>query len=273
LNAAIGRTAAAAGSVVVLEPKTGALLAVANYPTFNPNEPVHSPGETENRRNYAISSSFEPGSTFKLITLGAALEEKLTRPDEVVDCQMGSIIVAGHRIRDHKPFGRLTVEQILVNSSDVGAIKMGMRLGDDRMYQYMRRFGLGQPTGIELPGEARGLTKPPSRWSKISIGAISMGQEVGVTAVQLVQVVGAIANGGVLVPPHLIEATYENGGKRVPVQHPPSRRVISAETAVELKHMMEMVVLNGTAKLARLQGYNAGGKTGTAQKVDPRTGA
>ena len=273
LNAAIGRTGAAAGSVVVLNPKTGALLGIANYPTFNPNVPVHSPSEAENRRNYAISSAFEPGSTFKLITLAGALEEKLARPDEVVDCQMGSIIVAGHRIRDHKPFGRLTVEQILVNSSDVGAIKMGMRLGDERMYQYMRRFGLGQPTGIELPGEARGLTKPPAKWSKISIGAISMGQEVGITALQLVQAVGTIANGGVLVPPHLVEATYENGGKPVLVQHPPSRRVISPETAVELKHMMELVVLDGTGKLARLEGYTAGGKTGTAQKVDPRTGA
>jgi cell division protein FtsI (penicillin-binding protein 3) len=273
LNAAIERTAAAAGSIVVLEPSTGALLAIANYPTFNPNQPVRSPADVEKRRNFAVSSSFEPGSTFKLVTLSAALEEKVARPTEVVDCQMGSIVVAGHRIRDHKPFGNLTVEQILVNSSDVGAIKMGLRLGDNRMYEYMRRFGFGQPTGIELPGEARGLTKPPKQWSKISIGAISMGQEVGVTAIQLVQAVGAIANGGVLAPPHIIEATFEDGKPPVKMQHPPARRVISQETAAEMRHMMEMVVLQGTGKLARLEGYTAGGKTGTAQKIDPRTGA
>ncbi|MBI3664883.1 MAG: transpeptidase family protein, partial [Acidobacteria bacterium] len=194
-------------------------------------------------------------------------------PDEVLDCQMGSIVVAGHRIRDHKPFGRLTVQQVLANSSDVCTIKLGMRLGDQRMYQYIRRFGFGRPTGVELPGEAMGLTKPAEDWSKISIGAISMGQEIGITAIQLVQAVAAIANGGTLVRPRLIEATMEAGEKPVPVSRPPGTRIISPETAVEMKRMMEMVVLNGTGKLARLEGYTAGGKTGTAQKIDPHTRA
>ena len=199
LHRAISKTGAAAASILILEPSTGAVLAMASYPTFNPNEPVRSKNEKElakeleKRRNYAISSSFEPGSTFKLVTISAALEERVARPDEVLDCQMGSILVAGHRIRDHKPFGRLTVEQILANSSDVGTIKLGMRLGERRMYQYIRKFGFGRPTGLELPGEAQGLTKPAERWSKISIGAISMGQEIGITGIQLVQAVATIA--------------------------------------------------------------------------------
>ncbi len=273
LGEAVGRTGAAAGSIVMLEPATGAVLAVANYPTFNPNQPVRSPREMEKRRNYAIASAYEPGSTFKLVTIAAALEEKVARPEEVIDCQMGSIVVAGHRIRDHKPFGRLTVEQVLVNSSDVGTIKLGMRVGERRLYQYIRRFGFGRPTGVELPGEAMGLTKPAEQWSKISIGAISMGQEVGVTAMQMAQAVGALANGGTLVPPRVLEATFETGSKPVPVPRSTGRQVLSPETAIEMKRMMEMVVLNGTGKLARLEGYTAGGKTGTAQKIDPRTGA
>jgi cell division protein FtsI (penicillin-binding protein 3) len=271
LNEAIGRTSAKAGSIVVLDPNTGDLLAIANYPSFNPNQAVRSAAEMERRRNFAISSAFEPGSTFKLITIAGALEEKVTRPDEVLDCQMGSIVIAGHRIRDHKAYGLLTVQQVLANSSDVCTIKLGMRLGEHRMYQYIRRFGFGRPTGVELPGEAMGLTRPAEQWSKISIGAISMGQEVGITAVQLVQAVGAIANGGTVLQPHIIDSTFETGGKRVPVARPPGRRVISPETAIEMKRMMEMVVLNGTGKAARMEGYTCGGKTGTAQKIDPRT--
>jgi cell division protein FtsI (penicillin-binding protein 3) len=273
LNEAASRTGAAAGAILVLDPNNGDVLAIANYPSFNPNEPVRSPEEIERRRNFAISSDFEPGSTFKLVTIAGALEEGVTRPDEVLDCQMGSIVVAGHRIRDHRPFGHLTVEQVLAHSSDVCTIKLGMRLGDRRLYQYIRRFGFGRPTGVELPGEAMGLTKPAEQWSKISIGAISMGQEVGVTGIQLVQMVGAIANGGTLYHPHIIDSTFENGGKRIPVAHAPGVRVISPETAVKMKRMMEMVVLEGTGKAARLEGYTAGGKTGTAQKIDPNTHA
>lgn len=278
LGQAIARTGAIAGSIVVLEPSTGGVLAIANHPTFNPNQLVRAKTkeelaqELEKRRNYAISSMYEPGSTFKIITVAAALEEKVTRPDEVVDCQLGSIYVAGHRIRDHKAFGSLTVEQVLTHSSDVGAIKLGMRLGDRRMYQWIRRFGFGKPTGLDLPGEAAGLTKPAERWSKISIGAISMGQEIGVTGMQLVQAVGVIANNGMLAPPRVLEATFEPGGKPVPVPRPTARRVLSAETAIQMKRMLEQVVLSGTGKLARLEGYTAGGKTGTAQKLDPRTG-
>ena len=165
------------------------------------------------RGSKKIGHQYAPGSTFKLITIAAALEEGLTRADEVLDCQMGAIYIAGHRIRDHKPFGLLTVEQVLAKSSDVGTIKLGMRLGDARFYQWIRRFGFGRPTGLDLPGEAAGLTKPAERWSKISVGAISMGQEIGVTGIQLVQAVGAIANGGLLMRPWLVRRIVaEHGG-------------------------------------------------------------
>ena len=272
LSLAIQQTGALAGSIVVLEPGTGALLAVANHPTFNPNEPVRSPGDLEARRNFAVHSSFEPGSTFKLVTIAGALEEKLTQPRERLDCQWGAIRVGGRRIRDHKPFGVLTVEEILAHSSDVGAIKLGMRLGNQRLSEYMQRFGFGRPTGVELHGEARGLTKPAARWSRVSIGAISMGQEVGVTALQLAQAVGVIANNGLLVPPRVVEAVFRTGEKPVAVPRRAGRQVVSPETAIQVRKMMEVAILSGTGKLARLEGYTAGGKTGTAQKIDPRTG-
>ena len=163
--------------------------------------------------------------------------------------------------------------QVLANSSDVGAIKLGMRLGDRRMYQYLRRFGFGRPTGIELPGEAQGLTKPAEQWSGVSIGAISMGQEVGVTALQMARAVAAIANEGVMAEPRVIQAAHETGKEPAKAAPRPGRRVLSAETAIVVKRMMERVVLEGTGKLARLEGYTAGGKTGTAQKIDPRTRA
>ena len=177
LEAAMKETHAAAGTVIVQNPHTGEVLALANRPTFNPN---WSRGmEPEQLKNRAVSDVYEPGSTFKIVTLSAALDQKLTNPDELVDCQMGSIVVGGRRIRDHKPFGVLKVSDVLARSSDVGAIKIGLRLGEERLDHYIRAYGFGSQTGIELPGETRGLAKPVSRWSKVSIGAISMGQEIG----------------------------------------------------------------------------------------------
>src|SRR5207245_5115188 len=163
--------------------------------------------KTEALKNRAVSDVYEPGSTFKLVTISAALEEKLTRPDEVFDCQMGSIVINGMRIRDSKPHGLLSVAGILAESSDVGAIEIALRLGEDRFYKYIRAFGFGQQTGIELPGETRGLTKPVSRWSKVSIGAISMGQEIGISPLQLAGMVSTIANDGVWVAPRIVAAT------------------------------------------------------------------
>src|SRR5215813_1786385 len=197
LDEAIKNTHAEAGTVVVQNPHTGEILALANWPTFNPNIPKEITSKT--LINHAVSDVYEPGSTFKIVTIAAALEEKLTHPNEVFDCQMGSIVVNGRRIHDWKPYGMLSVSDILARSSDVGAIKIALRLGDDRLYKYIRGFGFGQRTGVELPGETRGLAKPVSSWSKVSIGAISMGQEIGVSPLQLQTMTNTIANDGMLV--------------------------------------------------------------------------
>ena len=272
LDAAMQKTHAESGSVMVENPHTGEILALANRPTFDPNSHEIAPKKLI---NHAVSDVYEPGSTFKLVTIAAALEEKLTRPDEVFDCQMGSIVFNGMRIRDSRPHGLLPVSDILAESSDVGSIKIGMRLGDDRFYQYIRAFGFGQPTGIELPHETWGLSKPPSRWSKVSIAAISTGQEIGITPLQLVGLISTMANDGVRVAPRIVAATTEpQSAPQTIAFHPlEQRRVISAFTAAEMRQMMQGVVLHGTGTKAVLEGYSSAGKTGTAQKVDPNTHA
>jgi cell division protein FtsI (penicillin-binding protein 3) len=272
LEQAIHDTQAIAGTVIVENPHTGEILALANRPTFNPNlRKQITPAALTNR---AVSYVYEPGSTFKLVTISAALEEKLTNPDEVFDCQMGSIVYNGMRIRDSKPHGLLPVWGVLAESSDVGAIKIALRLGEDRFYKYIRAYGFGQQTGIELPGETRGLTKPVSRWSRVSIAAISMGQEIGISPLQLAGLVSTFANDGVWVAPRIVAGKVEPQGTPQTVAFHPgaSRRVISSYTAAEMRAMMQKVVLEGTGRKAILEGYTSAGKTGTAQKVDPATG-
>jgi cell division protein FtsI (penicillin-binding protein 3) len=268
LARAIDDTHAEAGTVIVQNPHTGEVLALANWPTFNPN--IFNKVSPQALKNRSVSDIYEPGSTFKLVTLAAALEEKITNPDEVVDCQMGSIVLNGLRIHDHHPYAGLTVTQILEHSSDVGAIKIALRLGEERFDRYIRAFGFGAQTRIELPGETRGITKPVSRWSKVSIGAISMGQEIGVSPVQLAALVSTIANDGLYVAPRIVAGTTApRSTPQLIAFHPPmGRRVISPLTAAEMKHMMEGVVLRGTGKKAILDGYSSAGKTGTAQKID-----
>jgi len=271
LEVAMQQTHAESGTIVVENPKTGEVLALANRPTFNPN--LAREITPRKLKDHAVSDVYEPGSTFKLVTIAAALEEKLTRPDEVFDCQMGSIVFNGMRIRDSKPHGLLPVSGILAESSDVGSIKIALRLGEQRFDKYIRSFGFGQQTGIELPGETRGLAKPLNRWSKVSIAAISMGQEIGVTPLQLTAMVSTIANDGVWVAPRIIAGTTEPQGTPQMVAFHPGvqRRVISPLTAAQMKQMMQGVVLHGTGKKAILEGYSSAGKTGTAQKVDPAT--
>jgi len=273
LETAMRETHAESGTVVVENPKTGEILALANRPTFNPN--LARDITPQKLKDHAVSDVYEPGSTFKVVTIAAALEEKLTHPSEVFDCQMGSIVINGMRIRDSKPHGLLTVAGILAESSDVGAIKIALRLGEERFYKYIRAFGFGQHTGIELPGETRGLSKPLNRWSKVSIGAISMGQEIGVTPLQLVGMISTIANDGIWVAPRIVAGTTEPRGTPQMVAFHPGvqRRVISPMTAAQMKQMMQGVVLHGTGKKAILEGYSSAGKTGTAQKVDPSTHA
>jgi len=273
LAVAIAKTRAIAGTVIVMNPNTGEILAMANWPKFNPNAANEAPADW--RMNRAVSALYEPGSTFKLITLAAAFDQGITRPEEVFDCENGAVYVAGHRIRDHKPFGLLTVSNILAQSSDVGAIKIALRLGAPKFYDYIRAFGFGQLTGVDLPGESKGLLRGLENWSAISIGSLSMGQEVGVTPIQLATAVSAIANGGMLVRPHVVaelrrgDASLPAEGVLVPAQ---PRRVLRPETAATLRRIMEGVILNGTGSLAHLDGWTAAGKTGSAQKIDPATG-
>jgi cell division protein FtsI (penicillin-binding protein 3) len=272
LEQAIHDTQAIAGTVIVENPHTGEILALANRPTFNPNlRKQITPGALTNR---AVSYVYEPGSTFKLVTISAALEEKVTNPNEIFDCQMGSIVYNGMRIRDSKPHGLLPVWGVLAESSDVGSIKIALRLGEDRLYKYIRAYGFGQQTGIELPGETRGLTKPVSRWSKVSIAAISMGQEIGISPLQLAGLVSTFANDGIWIAPRIVAGRVEpQSAPQTVVFHPAnSRRVISSYTAAEMRSMMQKVVLEGTGRKAIMEGYSSAGKTGTAQKVDPATG-
>jgi cell division protein FtsI (penicillin-binding protein 3) len=272
LQQAMDETHAESGTVIVQNPHSGEILALANRPTFNPN--LLKGADPRALKNRAVSDIYEPGSTFKIVTLAAALEERVARPDELIDCQMGSIVVNGLKIHDHKAYGDLTVTQILEHSSDVGAIKLALRLGEERFDRYIRAFGFGAQTGVELPGETRGITKPVSRWSKVSIGAISMGQEIGVSPLQLVSMVSTIANDGVFIPPRIIAGTTPpRSTPQLIAFHPAlGRRVISPMTAAQMKNMMEGVVLRGTGKKAILDGYTSAGKTGTSQKVDAATG-
>jgi len=273
LSAAIERTHAPAGTVIVQDPNSGAILALANWPKFNPNAAVDVPPEA--RMDRAVSAIYEPGSTFKLVTLAAAMDQNLIRSGDVFDCGNGAVVVAGHTIHDHKKYGMLTVSEILANSSDVGAIKIALRLGSPKFYEYIKGFGFGSFTGIDLPGESRGKLRRYEHWGSYSIGSISMGQEVGVTPLQMISAVSVIANGGLLYKPHAVQEMRR--GDEILVLDGPSasaepRRVIRPETAAAMRRMMEGVILQGTGKKARLDGWTAAGKTGTAQKIDPATG-
>jgi len=271
LDAAMEDTHGVSGTVIVENPQTGEILALANRPTFDPNRAREI--TPEKLKDHAVSDVYEPGSTFKIVTISAALDENLTRPEEKFDCQMGSIVVFGRRIHDWHPFGVMPVSDILAHSSDVGTIKIALRVGDERMYKYIRAFGFGQQTGIELPGETRGLAKPLNRWSKVSIGAIAMGQEIGVSPVQLAAMVSSIANDGVMVGSHIVAATTEphRTPQMIAFHATQQRRAISTTTAALMRQMMQGVVLRGTGKKAILEGYSSAGKTGTAQKIDPAT--
>ena len=273
LAAAIDETHSIAGSVVVEDPNSGEVLAIANWPTFDSNTP--SQFSDEDRMNRAVASAYEPGSTFKVITLASAFENGDAKPTDVIDCQMGSIQLAGRVIHDWHPFGALTVAQILAHSSDVGSIKVALRVGAPNLYQTARHFGIGQLTGIDLPGENRGLFRRVEDWSANSIGSIAIGQEVSVTPVQVATFVSAIANGGLFYRPHTIKqigaGPHANLQSASATDNAP-HRVVDAGVAATLRQLMEGVVLEGTGTPARLNGYSDAGKSGTAQKIDPATG-
>lgn len=249
------------GSMVVMDPKTGDILAMASYPTFDPNLPLAPNEDLSVRTNLAITTPFEPGSVFKVITVSAALETTTLRPDTMINCGNGSITIFGRTIHDHKAYPELSMEDVLVHSSNIGAIRIGMTIGAPKLYEYLRRFRLGQRTGIPLPGESPGLVHPLKKWQPTSIGSIPMGHEIMVTTLQLAQVCSIIANNGFYVRPRLRLDTPI--AEAIPVLKP--------ETAITMRQMMEAVVLRGTGTKARLEAYTVGGKTGTAQIVDLRT--
>ncbi|HJR09390.1 MAG TPA: penicillin-binding protein [Pyrinomonadaceae bacterium] len=271
LLAAVAQSRAKSGTVLVLEPHTGEILALANAPTFDPNTATKIAADV--RTNQALQNIYEPGSTFKIVAYSAALEEKLVRPDDPIDCQMGSITLFGRTIHDTHAYGTLTITEALAKSSNVAAIKLGMRLGKERMYDYMMRYGFSQKTGIELKGETRGVVRKPEKWHPSSMGSVAMGQEVGVTPIQMAAAFATIANDGLRVAPHLVKEVQDANGQVLQRTQPESHRVVSTETARTLRPMLESVTLNGTAKAAQLDGYTAAGKTGTAQKIDPVTRA
>jgi cell division protein FtsI/penicillin-binding protein 2 len=266
---AVRSTHARGGQIVVLRPATGEILALANYPTFDPNKVS---GSTEiQRRNRAVEIAFEPGSIFKLVTYAAAIEERLIGPNTMIDCGGGQIRIADRIVHDH-PYGMLTAAQALAKSSNVAAIKLGMRLGNERLASYIERFGFGRRTGIELPAESRGLFQPASEWGPTTIGSIPMGHEIGVTAVQAAAAYACIANGGEWVKPHLVNRVTSTSGDVLDEHQTEKHQVVSEATAATLKVMLEGVVVHGTGKAARMGGYSAAGKTGTAQKIDEATG-
>ncbi len=265
LAAGVEATKAIRGVAIVLESETGRVLALASYPDFNCN--TYNEYDVSYFRNHAVSDLFEPGSTFKVVVATAALDAGLTRPDEVIDCQMGKLVLAKHVFHDHKPLGLLTFNQVLEHSSNIGAAKLGLRLGEQRLYEALRRFGFGSKTQVDLPGEIIGLVRDVRSWSALSVAAISFGQEVGVTSMQMAVAINAIANGGERVRPSVVDRIIGPKGDLVTVRTPEKTRIMSPSTAAAVRNAFEGVVLRGTGRRAALQGYRAAGKTGTAQKI------
>lgn len=270
LEAAARAEGCSSGSVVVMNPHTGELLAVATYPGFDPNVPPRDPDEARIRfHNYAVSVPFEPGSVFKVVTLTAALETTDLRPETIVNCGNGRIALYGRVVHDHHPYSALSVADVLAKSSNIGAIQIGLKVGERRLYEYVRKFGFGQRTGLPLPAESPGRVRPLERWQKTSLPSVAMGHELSATTIQLARAVSVIANGGLLVKPRIVLWRQRPDGviEREPAEKPV--RVLKPETAFLMRRLMEGVVLHGTGRAARLDGYSAAGKTGTAQIYDP----
>jgi cell division protein FtsI (penicillin-binding protein 3) len=259
-------------TAIIMRPQTGEVLAMASRPTFDPNRPGNAIPEQE--KNRSVVDMIEPGSTFKIVTTSAVLEEKLVSPDTTVYCENGHFQYAGRVLRDAHPMGVLTVHQVLMKSSNIGVAKLALQLGEAKLYEYIRRYGFGQKTGIALSGEISGLVNPPHRWSKLDITRIPMGQSVAVTPLQMISAMSSIANGGKLMKPMIVSEITDETGRKIATFAPETvRQVISAETARKITSALKDVVSKqGTAQKAAVPGFRVAGKTGTAQKVDPRGG-
>jgi cell division protein FtsI (penicillin-binding protein 3) len=265
LKAGVLAKHARSGSAIVMNPYTGEILAMANYPTYDPNESPKRGDDVISRWDLAASVPFEPGSMFKVITLTAALETTNLTPDSMIPTGNGILVLPGRVIHEsHGGYGTISMADVLAKSSNIGAIMIGMKVGRENMYEYARRFGFGQRSGLPLPAESPGILRPVSRWGTTSLASISMGQEVSVTSIQIARAACVIANGGLLVKPRLV---IKEGDKTAPIE--PPVRIIKPETAILMRQMMEGVVLRGTGRIhARLNGYTSAGKTGTAQIYD-----
>jgi cell division protein FtsI (penicillin-binding protein 3) len=264
LRAGVEENRAAGGTALIMEPESGEILALANWPTFNPN--TFARADERARRNRAIQDLYEPGSTFKVVTASAAFEEDVIAAADPIDCSPGHIRFGSRIIHDVHTYGVLPFTDVIVKSSNVGAIKVGMRLGAERLGRYISRFGFGQPLSPDFRGENPGIVWNPARLDASALASVSMGYQVGVTPLQMAAAVSAVANGGTLYEPRVVRASIKEG-RRVPVQRKTLRRTISATTAAELTAIMEAVVDRGTAKAAQIEGYTIAGKTGTAAKI------
>lgn len=257
-------------SMVVMDPRTGDILALANMPNYDLND-LNNRSE-DSIRNRAINDFFEPGSVFKIVAASAILEEKALGLDDKIDCERGEWKIGRRILHDHTPHGIMTFREVIEKSSNIGTVKAALRLGQEKMYKYMQLFGFYDKTGIDLPGEVGGMNRPLGKWSKVSMYAIPMGHEVSATAMQLVCAIGVIADNGYIVKPRIVKQITDNQGsviKDFPVQVP--RRVISTDTVLKMRSVLKGVVDSGTGKKARLEDETAGGKTGTAQKVEQGT--
>jgi cell division protein FtsI (penicillin-binding protein 3) len=270
LTAQVEATQARGGMAVVVDPSTGAVLAMATAPAFNPND--FSKFQPKEWRNKIITDHYEPGSTFKLIVAAAALESGVVSEKDLIFCENGTINVKGITIRDHKEFGWLSFADIIARSSNVGAIKAAQRVGAERLYRYAKAFGVGSTTGIGIPGEQPGLLRPPEEWSGISLASLAIGQEVAATPLQMLMAYAAVANDGKLMRPHVVEAMLKDDLVRWRTRHQVVRQVVKPQTARRLKKLLLRAVEQGTGTSASIKGYSVAGKTGTAQKFNPEGG-
>jgi cell division protein FtsI/penicillin-binding protein 2 len=263
LDRAMVETGARAASAILLDPSTGEVLALANRPSADLSH--YGRATDEQRKNRALVNYFEPGSTFKIVTMAAVLERGRVRMDERFDCENGLLTIGRRRIRDTRPHALLTPPEILAKSSNIGMVKVVQRLEARELFDTIERFGFGRRTGIELPGESEGLLHTVSRWSGLSQSSLSFGQEVGVTALQLVTAMSTIANDGVQIRPRVVLATRDAEGRHLPLERPAPRRVIPVSVAHELRDMLELVIASGTGRRAAVPSYRLAGKSGTAQ--------
>lgn len=268
LRKACRRHNAKAGVAIVMSPSGGDILALAIEPSYDLNE--FNKTDSDVRRNRAVCDVYEPGSVFKVVTASACLDGKAVTLEDNFFCENGAWYVVGHTLHDHRGHGDLTFKDVIVKSSNIGTVKAAMRLGERALYRYIKAYGFGSLTGIDMPGEINGIIHPLNLWSKYSITAIPMGQEVAVTPIQLASCISAIANGGLLIKPRLVSKIIDSKGETIKEFEPIiKRRVISEETSRKLKQILQGVVGRGTGKRAKLEGYDAAGKTGTSQKVEP----